>query len=283
VTAFALEQPTDDYPLTTGALAKLIAERLGGDGPTTQTIRNHAQAGTIKSWKRFGKLLRFKPAAAQEYLANAPSPSRGGKRKNAGRKKNKPAERTDAPLTSRHADAAELRATIAARAADNEYPEDAMRLEDVLNLSTAELRVLAWIGFEEIRLNTAAISRMKEIQSEQLTAMKLAKERGELVKADAVTSAWTESCQRVIEAMNALPKRAADTLASVAWVTDETIDQLCSMLHHQGTEPDVIDEARAILARPADHRTRIRAVLDAQTARVRESIAEQPPAGLAAP
>lgn len=280
MTAFSLENTADGYPLSTGKLAKLIAGETNAAPPTTQTIRNHVKRGTITSCRWVGKHLRFDANAVQEYLANAPSTSHGGKRSNAGRKPSTPP--ADAPLTSRHADAAELRATIAQRAEDKQHPADAVTYDDVIRMSRAELLTLAWVGLEELGLNTAAVSRIKEIQLEQAVAMKLAKERGELVKASDLAAAWSDSCQRIIESLAALPKRASGTVASVAWVPDETIDQLCSMLHHADTDPAAIDEARTLLARPADHRIRIRAAIDAELARVRDAIADAPPAGLLA-
>lgn len=276
--SFALSPDENRFTITTGQLAELIAKKTGEEPPTRQTIRNHRKDGKITTWKQVGKRYLFATEAVAEYLANAKRPKHGGKRKNAGRRKQAPPPPSE--LTRDAADAAAIRERIDERYDDNERPINGLTLDDVLRLTRPELTVLARVGLDAVGLTNTTIDRIGTIQRAQNEELKLAEKRGELVKVDRLTEAWSDSLQLILTELAALPKRAADSLSSIAWISDETVDSLCSLLHREGTDAELIDDVRSMLGRPADHAIKVRALLDSHVEGVRTTIAASPPRAL---
>ena len=264
-----------DGTCSTGELAAII-NRRSGEKPSTQTIRNHAEKGTITGVKEPDRGWRFKPDAAEQYIRNRPTPKHGGKRKHAD--DGLPSQ----TLTGTATMARDARATIQARLTSDEHgnlpdpPANAMRLEDVLRLTEDELQAIVSIRTPTNLLDSSQLSRLDDINKLQLSAMKVKEKKGELVEGNKIARAWIDEQQRIAGYIMDVPKQVAPRIAAACWVSDEHTARICKMLKAEEVGSDIITMVANELARPPELAGRIREIIDDAVRKVFADVAAPP-------
>lgn len=269
---------TEDATIGPTELAALIARKTNSEPPTTQTIRNHAEKGTISGTKTPAG-WRFDRSAADEWVRNVPSPRKGGKRRGAGRKKSQGPR----PLTQAASDHDHARRAIRDRMTPDENgvkdppPPGAMRLIDVLGCTRAELMALVVHGGpDESLLGDAQVRRLREVQELATAQLKLDKERGQLVPVERIATAWAEAIAPIAASVEDLPKRVAQRVANACWPGDEKRATIARVLKHHAVDPAVISAVLGELARPPELPGRVRVMIADEVGRVMSEIAGSP-------
>lgn len=264
--------------LTTGELATRIGKRTGTTPPTTQTVRNHADAGRISGTKT-DQGWRFRPEAVDEWVRNVPTPRTGGRRRGSGRKK----EHGDRPLTRQAADVQHARDAVRARLTHDDRgeppplePVGMMRLGDVLRCSREELMVLATCAADESLMSEAQMRRLRELQDLKGGELKLRKEMGELVPVSDIEDAWRDAAALVAAALENTPKRTAARIAAVCWPGDRTRQTIAGVLKGAGVEGAVITAVLGELAQPPELVGRVRELLSKEIGEAMHAIARGP-------
>ena len=265
-------------PVTTGQLVHLI-ERSTGDRVSTQTIRNHADAGRLKGTKTADG-WRFDPSVAlEQWTRNRPTPKKGGKRRGAGRKK----RQAPAPLTREMADIRATQQAVRARLVADEHgnlpppPPGAMPVMDVLRITRDELTVLAsFRGRDRDALSNVELDRIDTVQRQKSSELKLAREMGELVPAAEIAAAWTEAIGPIAARVEDLPKRVAARVATACWPGDEKRATIARVLRQQGVDGTVISAVLGELARPPELAGRVRVMIADEVGKVMSEIAKAP-------
>lgn len=267
----------EDNTLSTGELADLVARRTG-TRPTTQTVRNHAERGTIRGTKDPERGWRFPPAAVDEWVRNAATPRTGGKRRGAGRKPRS----GDKPLTRVATDIRAAREAVRERlTADDQGqlppvdPARMMRTIDVLRCTREELRALVSFGGpDESLLGDAQLRRVSEWLDLQTKQLRLDKEKGTLVPVAEVADAWAEAAAGVAGRLEAIPRQLAPRLAEVCWPGDTTRKTIAQTLKAAGVDGAVISAVLGELARPATLVGRVRKEIEHAVGQAMGGIAE---------
>lgn len=262
-------------------LSRLIERKTGSKGPTTETIRTHAKKGTITGTKDPDRGWRFASSAADEWINNHPTPRRGGRRAGAGKKKHGqsgtlPSETLTGPVADAHA----ARDAVGGRMKPDDDgnrgppPPNAMLISDVLSCTRDELKALVYFNGHDGLMPSAAIDRLKELQSLQLADLKLAEKRGELVEASKIALAWATEQQRIAGLVIDIAKQVAPRIANACWVSDEHCGRICSMLKHEGVGGDIISVVSHELSKPPELAGRVREMIDDAVRRVMAEVAK---------
>lgn len=200
--------------MTPKVLSAELARRLGWPhAPTTQTIANWRNRGMPGAQTPEGWL--YDPEACERWVRhNAVSAPRGGRRAGSGRKR-----RTAPP------DPVMAAAVEAGRARENARARAALdglaHVDELLHLTTAELRAVCSLEVEESGLSKAALERLKLIQETRAKHRAEQEALGKLVDAEAVRAEVAASLAGIREAIEQLPARALRAVMSAGQVEAE--------------------------------------------------------------
>lgn len=259
-------------------MARIIG-RQTGNTPTPQTIRNHADKGTITGTKT-PQGWKFDPAVVlAEWAANVRTTTHGGKRRNAGRKPG----HADTPLTKATTNARDAMEAIREQMTPDgdgnlpDPPRGAMLVTDLLRLTEEQLNALVAINVHgRSLLSTTHLERLDRINKLHRSDMQLKKEKGELVPAGEIADAWRQAVSGVANVLEAMPKKTAARIANACWPGDSTRKTIARTLKAAEVDPTVISAVLGTLAQPPELVGRVRQLLDKEIGDAMHTIAEGP-------
>lgn len=273
----------DDITNLVGAtrLGELVATIQGRETPySSETVRNWVKQSKATPVTSDGRGKLFDPAHAETIAENVGTASRGGKRRNSGRRKKHTDDESspdNAPLAKEMKTADDGITAVQSfidRVKNQETvePAEAVHVSELLNITRTEMAaVIAAFGVKEYALSPAQMSVLQSWLDARIKAQKFDKESGDLVKKDTVVRAVRDSHGPVVELLESLPQTLTGSLSPHSWIKASDVDRLLSMVHStiQGAGVEVrdpaivamLDELRASLARPASHEATVRAVV----------------------
>jgi len=258
-------------------------EMVGDDEVTkpysSQSVINWVKQGRCTPAATNGRGRLFDPAHAAVVAQNIPTPTRGGARRNSGRKKtNGDAEKP--PLTKRMKEVQDghdaVRAFQDRIANDEPLPSgEAMKISETLGWTEDEFtKAMAVFSVGPDGLSPTMMGVLDKWMSIRERKQKFDKESGRLVEKDIIAETVARANGPVVEMLETLPRRLTERLEPTSWVSEKAVDMLIGGLYaalnaagvdtEQSMVSTALDQIRETLTRPAALDSTIRAVISGE-------------------